>query len=164
MFGQNDNNNPQEQPTAPETTAPAVTPPPTPKVYIDDVTGDLLGHKPGEPTTPVAPSSSPLTKPTVAPAPAAAAPSPTATSPEQLVEIRKQALKDLTPLVDKLDQTPEEKFRTAMMLIQASDNDALIKMAYDAAQKITDDATRAQALLDVVNEINYFTQGAPEQA
>jgi hypothetical protein len=44
------------------------------------------------------------------------------------------------------------------MLIQASDNPALVKDAYEAAQKITDEKARAQALIDVVNEINYFTQ------
>ncbi len=44
------------------------------------------------------------------------------------------------------------------MMIQASDNQALVKDAYSAAQAITDEKTRAQALLDIVNEINYFTQ------
>jgi hypothetical protein len=44
-----------------------------------------------------------------------------------------------------------------MMMIQASDNQDLIKEAYSAAQAITDEKTRAQALLDIVNEINYFT-------
>jgi hypothetical protein len=43
-------------------------------------------------------------------------------------------------------------------MIQASDNESLIKTAYEAAQQITDEKVRAQALLDVVNEINYFTQ------
>lgn len=80
-----------------------------------------------------------------------------ANNPE-LFDIKQQALQSLAPLVDKLDQTPEEKFKTTMMLIQASDNPALIKEAYDAANAITEEKTRAQALLDVVNEINYFTQ------
>ena len=75
-----------------------------------------------------------------------------------LIDIKQQALKQLTPLVGHLEQSPEEKFRTTMMMIQASDNQALIKDAYEAAQAITDEKTRAQALLDIVNEINYFTQ------
>ena len=45
-----------------------------------------------------------------------------------------------------------------MMLIQASDNADLVPEAYEAANQITDEKARAQALLDVVNEINYFTQ------
>jgi hypothetical protein len=77
---------------------------------------------------------------------------------DELFDIKQQALHSLAPLVDKLDQSPEEKFKTTMMLIQASDNADLIKEAYDAANAISDEKTRAQALLDVVNEINYFTQ------
>lgn len=79
-------------------------------------------------------------------------------SADDLLGLKQQALQQLTPLVGHLEQTPLEKFRTTMMLIQASDNQALLKDAYDAANAIQDDKTRAQALLDVVNEINYFTQ------
>jgi hypothetical protein len=77
---------------------------------------------------------------------------------DDLLDIKQEALQALTPLVDHLEQTPEERFRTTMMMIQASDNHSLIKVAYDAAQKITNEKERAQALLDIVNEINYFTQ------
>ena len=75
-----------------------------------------------------------------------------------LIDIKQQALQHLSPLVSHLDQTPEEKFRTTMMMIQASDNKDLIKDAFEAAQQIKEDKARAQALLDVINEINYFTQ------
>ena len=74
-----------------------------------------------------------------------------------LADLKQQALQQLSPLVDHLDQTPEEKFKTTMMMIQASDDQSLVKTAYDAAQQITDEKTKAQALLDIVNEINYFT-------
>jgi hypothetical protein len=77
---------------------------------------------------------------------------------DDLLTLKQQALTQLSPLVSQLDQTPEEKFRTTMMMIQSTDNQALIKEAYDAAQQIPDEKARAQALLDVVNEINYFTQ------
>lgn len=97
-------------------------------------------------------------EPTGAPA-AAATVTP---QPDDLLDIKQTALQQLSPLVGHLDQTPEEKFRTMMMMIQASDNQALIKEAYAAAQNIQDEKERAQALLDVVNEINYFTQ--PHQA
>jgi hypothetical protein len=77
---------------------------------------------------------------------------------EDLIEIKQQALEELFPLIDKLDQAPEERFKTLMMIIQASDNHALIQKAYQIAQTIDVDKERAQALLDIVNEINYFTQ------
>lgn len=92
-------------------------------------------------------------------------PNPTASSlmddnsgSDELVKLKQQALESLAPLVNQLDQTPEEKFKTTMMLIQASDNAELVHEAYEAANQITDEKARAQALLDVVNEINYFTQ------
>lgn len=81
-----------------------------------------------------------------------------------LIDIKQQALTQLSPLLGHLDQTPEEKFRTTMMMIQASDDQGLIKAAFEAAQNITDEKVRAQALLDIVNEINYFTQGHTDQA
>ncbi len=81
-----------------------------------------------------------------------------ASGDDDLVGLKQQALQQLTPLVGQLDQSPEEKFRTTMMMIQAADDKSLIKDAFEAAQKIEDDKNRAQALLDVINEINYFTQ------
>lgn len=97
--------------------------------------------------TPVAP---------ITPTSTASAPEPAAT--DDLLDIKHQALQELTPLVGQLEQTPEEQFRTTMMMIQASDNHALVKVAYEAAKKISNEKERAQALLDIVNEINYFTQ------
>ncbi|HUD06413.1 MAG TPA: hypothetical protein VMR34_00855 [Candidatus Saccharimonadales bacterium] len=76
---------------------------------------------------------------------------------DDLLSIKQQALAQLTPLVGKLDQSPLERFNTTMMMIQATDNPDLLSSAYDTAQMISDDKERAQALLDVVNEINYFS-------
>ncbi len=88
-----------------------------------------------------------------------ASPTPTPSSDgNNLLDIKQQALQQLSPLMGHLNQTPEEKFRTTMMMIQAADDQSLIPTAYEAAQQITDEKGRAQALLDVVNEINYFTQ------
>ncbi|MEI7674590.1 MAG: hypothetical protein WCI60_02545 [bacterium] len=75
-----------------------------------------------------------------------------------LLAIKQEALEKLSPLVGQLEQSASEKFHTTMMMIQASDNQSLVQSAYDAAQQIPDEKERAQALLDVVNEINYFTQ------
>ncbi len=81
---------------------------------------------------------------------------------DDLIDLKREALTKLSPLVGKLDQTPDEKFRTLMMMIQASDDQSLIKEAYETAQEIDDEKERAQALLDIVNEINYFTQNPPK--
>jgi hypothetical protein len=76
---------------------------------------------------------------------------------QELIGIKNKALDDLIPIIDKLDLPPEEKFRTIMMMIQSSDNQALVKAAYTAAHSIEDETARAQALLDIINEVNYFT-------
>ncbi len=70
--------------------------------------------------------------------------------------IKKEALQKLEPLVSELDLHPEEKYRALMMIIQATDNKDLVNEAYQAADKIEDNKTRAQALLSIVNEIEYF--------
>ncbi|MHB1864905.1 MAG: hypothetical protein ACYCPS_01930 [Candidatus Saccharimonadales bacterium] len=77
--------------------------------------------------------------------------------PRQLQEIKDQALSQLTPIVRQLDQTPEEHFKMLLMTIQVSDDPSLIKEAYESAQKISNSSEKAEALLDIINEINYFT-------
>ena len=72
--------------------------------------------------------------------------------------IKTKALQEIVPLIDKIDLPPLEKFKTLMMTIQAGDNKSLIPSAYAAAEKIENESERAQALLDVINEINYFSQ------
>lgn len=132
--------------------APSIgTPPPVfaqPASPVDDKPAPNVSNAPLNTTLPTPPSPD-------LPAPVA---KPTPASEGDLMAIKQAALQNLTPLVDELPQTPEDKFKTMMMLIQASDNSALVKKAYDAANGIKDEKTRAQALLDIVNEINYFTQ------
>lgn len=82
----------------------------------------------------------------------------TPSNPKDLDDIKNKALQQLSPLVGKLEQSPEERYKTIMMMIQASDNHDLIKDAYEAANSIQDEQLKAEALLGVVNEINYFTQ------
>jgi len=122
-----------------------------------DVNLELPGSQTAASTFP--PSGTPTVDPTAAPT-ATPSSSPVAAPavPEELLNLKQEALQQLSPLVSHLDQTPEERFRTTMMMIQATDDQTKLREAYDAAKQITDDKVRAQALLDVVNEINYFTQ------
>lgn len=83
----------------------------------------------------------------------------TGDAPADLDSIKQQALEQLTPLISHLNhQSPEEQFNTTMMMMQATDDRTLVSRAYEAAQLITDEPTKAQALLDLVNEINYFNK------
>lgn len=106
------------------------------------------------PETVDAPKSKPTTSAKQSSGPANAA--------NDLLDIKQKVLQELSPLVTHLDQSPEEKFRTIMMMIQASDDQELLVGAHEAASHIEDDKARAQALLDIVNEINYFTAQPPE--
>lgn len=142
MFGQNNDDQQQTQDDHNIFGQPTDTVTPAPGAPAGPLTGDT------PPPFGVVPASDQST-----PAPAVAGP-----TSDDLLDIKQDALQELTPLVGHLDQTPEEKFRTTMMMIQAADDHTLVKVAYDAAKQITDEKARAQALLDIVNEINYFTQ------
>lgn len=141
---------------------PMTTAPPDPVISPQGPPPNPVPMPPPAPTLPAN-----LQSP-VAPEPSASVPLSTtntpASKPDDLLELKEEALHSLQPLVGHLDQTPEEKFKTTMMLIQATDNSSLVKEAYEAANRISDEKARAQALLDVVNEINYFTQHQPDEA
>ena len=121
--------------------------PPAPSTPSDDTAADASDTKTDE--TPATPSHTPFS---LTPEPASD------DSNDDLIDIKQEALGKLSPLIGHLDQSPDEKFRTLMMMIQASDDQSLVKQAYETALKIDEEKTRAQALLDIVNEINYFTQ------
>jgi hypothetical protein len=96
----------------------------------------------------------------VPPAPAVAPPVMSAVGGD-LETIKKDALSELRPLVDKLDVAPEEKFDTYLLLLRSTDDQALIGPAHEAARNIADEARRAQALLDIIKEIDYLA--GPQQ-
>ncbi len=150
MFGINDNNTQADNANDPK---PVSAPSETPQNPFGD-SPDMVPPPPPPPTLqPSAPVPAPAPSPPATFTPAATSPS----ADDSLLDLKEQALKNLQPLVSHLDQTPEEKFKTTMMLIQASDDSSLVGQAYEAANAIPDEKARAQALLDVVNEINYFT-------
>ena len=125
-----------EEAPAPAATEEPVADPPTPAV---------------EPAAAVEPAPMP------APTPAA----PSISGDSELDSIKKDALSELRPLVDKLNVSAEEKFDTYLLLLRSTDDKALIAPAHDAAKNITDEARRAQALLDIIKEIDYLA--GPQQ-
>lgn len=106
-------------------------------------------------------SATDITKPAapepVTPTPAVSASAPATAADPALDTIKQTALNELRPLVDKLDVSPEEKFDTYLLLLRSTDDKALIAPAHDAAIAIVDEARRAQALLDIIKEIDYFS-------
>jgi hypothetical protein len=55
---------------------------------------------------------------------------------------------------------PEEKFDTYLLLLRSTDDRSLIAPAHEAARGIADEARRAQALLDIIKEIDFLSGGA----
>jgi len=75
--------------------------------------------------------------------------------------VKKQALGELKPILDKLNLPPEEKFDIYLLVIRATDDTSLVPPAHEIAIQIQDDTRRAQALYEIVKEVDYL---APEQA
>lgn len=95
---------------------------------------------------------------TSSPADPVAATSPVPAPTSELDAIKRDAINELRPLVDKLNLPADEKFDTLLLLIRSTDDQALVPQAYAAARDIPDEAKRAQALLDVIKEIDFFAQ------
>ena len=123
----------------------------------NNASGLNFEETPAIPTPPV-PTEEVLEAPV---APVAAFPTPAVTTDDSLEGIKNDALQELRPLVDKLNVSPEEKFDTYLLLLRSTDDKALVGPAHAAAQGIADETRRAQALLDVIKEIDYLS--APEQ-
>jgi|GEM_PF-934136 len=94
-----------------------------------------------------APNPSDFTPPAVAPV-------------SNLDSIKREALAELRPLVDKLALPPEEKFNTILLIIRSTDDASLLPVAHEVARTIADENLRAKALLDVIKEIDFFGQQA----
>lgn len=122
------------------------------------------------PVEPVAETEESATEPTVIEAPIAEAPTTPAmeasanimneSNGNSLDDLRQKALRDLRPIVDKVELNDEESFDVLLLLIRETDDESLLPRAYEAARQIQDEARRAQALLDVIKETNYFKHKA----
>lgn len=97
--------------------------------------------------TPVAPAVMPT--PTIS-----AIPTPGSTD---LDTVKKDALDELRPIIERVDLPAEEKFDTYLMLIRSTDDSSLISPAHTAAKGIVDEKRRAEALLDIIKEIDYLS-------
>lgn len=83
-------------------------------------------------------------------------PSPS-TPTDDLSGVKLEALSELRPLVDKLNIPAEEKFDTYLLLLRSTDDKSLIEPAHETAKLIEDESRRAQALLDIIKEIDFLS-------
>ena len=112
---------------------------------------DATGTPTSDPLTidPVLPPAEPFAAATPAPGLSAAS--------SELDSVKLDAINELRPLVDKLTLAPEEKFDTYLLLIRSTDDKTLIAPAHEAAKSIADETRRAQALLDIIKEIDFLS-------
>ncbi len=131
----------QETPVSPTTVTPTVNPvaPPVPEPVVEPTPPPTNEEKQADDTPPVAEVG-------------------------ELDGIKKDALSELRPLVDKLDLEPDEKFDTYLLLIRSTDDKNLIAPAHEAAKNIPDETKRAQALLDIIKEIDFLSHPQPPVA
>jgi hypothetical protein len=86
-------------------------------------------------------------------------PTPLSSTPATDLEgVKKDAIQELRPLIDHIDLPPEEKFDTYLLLIRSTDDATLIAPAHTAAVSITDEKRKAEALLDIIKEIDYLSK------
>ena len=117
------------------------------------------------PVEPAIPPMDPVVPPVADPASEApATPPPVSATADDLAPIKNEAINELRPLVDKLNLPAEEKFDTYLLLLRSTDDRTLIAPAHAAAQSITDEAKKAQALLDIIKEIDYLSNPQQPQA
>lgn len=136
-----------------QNTSPVI--PQVPSVPADNTQDEMIGNPEASPQAPMPTFDPMLTAAPVAPAPVTAAAG-------SLDSIKNDALNELRPLVDKLNVSAQEKFDTYLLLIRSTDDTSLIGPAFAAARGITDEASKAQALLDIVKEIDYLS--GPQKA
>ena len=125
---------------------------------LPDVPEPVVAPTTPEPTPVLPPTELPQPTPVAVPITTPSVPAP------NLDEIKKDALGQLRPLIDKVELPPEEKFDTYLMLIRSTDDSTLIAPAHQIALTITDETRRAEALLDVIKEIDYLSRNTQQAA
>jgi hypothetical protein len=81
-------------------------------------------------------------------------------SDRQLEKVKKRALTALVPLISSMDVDPQRKFDICMNAVRFSNNKELVTVALDAALAIEEKGAKAEALVDILNEINYLQRPA----
>ena len=146
-----------------------VAPAPEPIAPFEPI--DIPELTPPAPEPTVAPAPNPA--PVAAPAPTEPAPAPIAPRPTPIVEetstqisfaapagnlntqqVKAAALRDLIPLLDRLNMTPSQKFNICRNIFEDLRDYTVLEQAYRAASEITDTTERAEALLYLVESID----------
>lgn len=144
----------------PEPKVEMVAPAPEPIAPFEPIDIPELNVPAPEPATmPPIPQSAPAP---VIPEPAPVVPEP-APAPVQSMfnssnlntrQVKEAALRDLIPLLDRLNMTPSQKFNICRNIFEDLRDYTVLEQAYRAATEITNETERAEALLYLVESID----------
>ena len=130
-----------------------VEPTPEPIAPLDPVTVPELNPAPA-PQVPEMPAPAPIVE-QPAPAPVIEEPAPEPI-PQSLStgEVKKAALRDLVPLLDRINMDSSEKFKIYKDIFNDLKDYTILEPAYRAARDIPSEVERAEALLYLVQSID----------
>ena len=108
------------------------------------------------------PAPEPVTLAPAAPEPTLAAPEPAPAHTQPMFnssnlntrQVKEAALRDLIPLLDRLNMTPSQKFNICRNIFEDLRDYTVLEQAYRAATEITNETERAEALLYLVESID----------
>ena len=78
----------------------------------------------------------------------------TISTPDNMQEVKDAALRDLAPILDKLDVDPSKKFELYKSIMSNLHDTSVIAPAYNSAKDIADEKERGEALLYLINSID----------
>lgn len=149
----------------PEPKVEMVAPAPEPIAPFEPIDIPELNVPAPEPATmPPMPQSAPepVAPAPVIPEPAPVVPEPTPAPVQSMFnssnlntrQVKEAALRDLIPLLDRLNMTPSQKFNICRNIFEDLRDYTVLEQAYRAATEITNETERAEALLYLVESID----------
>ena len=144
---------PYEPINVPELNTPAQTiePPVSPtQIVPEPIPAPQPQVSPITPTQPVAPPAPAITEDVVIEDDIVSAP----TSNLNTHQVKAAALRDLIPLLDRLNMTPSQRFSICRNIFEDLRDYTVLEQAYRAASEITNETERAEALLYLVESID----------
>lgn len=117
---------------------------------LGEPVGPFPAPEPEPEPTPEPKIEPPVEQPTPEPV---TVPTPTE-QPLSTSEVKKAALRDLVPLLDKINATSSEKFRIYRDIFDDLKDYTVLESAYKATRDMSDDKERADALLYLIKSID----------
>lgn len=74
----------------------------------------------------------------------------------ELVEVKHAAMRDLVPLMDKLEVSTEDKFALYVEMFEVLDDKSVASKMHEAARAMADEGRKAKALLKVIRLLKSF--------